>query len=229
MKIVCLSPIRGIADRLQRTLALSGDDVNCFPPDRSGPVPCRLDGACLLVVEVRDEAELDVIPALRSAAPGRPVLALAPGDRTDLRIAAFRAGADQVCPPDIDDEELAARVHALVRVRTTTAEPSLEYGALRLDRRQMRLSRDGKPLEVRGKALSLIEFLMRHPETLHSRQTLGLAVWGPDFDASSKSFEVYLSRLRSTIDRGFPEPYLHTIRGRGYMLARQQATAAAQP
>ena len=158
------------------------------------------------------------VRALRQSGFLQPVLVVTDGDDEDTRIEAFAAGADQVCPAKATGAEFVARANAMFRQCDPIPADELHYGELALDLTRIRVTRGDDELALSGKPLALLEYLLRHPDRLIDRETLGSAVWGDDFDPASKSFEVTLSKLRSVVDRGYASRYLHTISGRGYLL-----------
>ena len=82
--------------------------------------------------------------------------------------------------------------------------------------RQVR--RAGKVISLQPREFRLLEYLMRHSGQVVTRTMLLENVWDYHFDPQTNVIDVHISRLRSKIDRAFPMPLLHTVRGAGYML-----------
>lgn len=176
---------------------------------------------------IHDEAPFHAatfVRALRRSGFIQPILIVTHGNDTPARIEAFAAGADQVCPADVAAEEFVARANAMFRQCDPTPADELRYRDLSLDLVRVRVTRGDDVLTLSGKALALLEYLLRHPEKLVDRATLGSAVWGADFDPASNSFEVTLSKLRAQVDRGYETRYIHTVSGRGYLLTDRPST-----
>jgi two-component system OmpR family response regulator len=78
--------------------------------------------------------------------------------------------------------------------------------------------RAGRTIDLKPKEYALLEFLMQHSERPVTRAHIIEHVWDIHFDSISNVVEVHINSLRQKIDRGFPSPLIHTVRGVGYLL-----------
>ena len=116
--------------------------------------------------------------------------------------------------------ELLARIDALARRAGTEREVArLTEGDLELDLLKREASRAGQSLALQPREFELLEYLLRHAGQVVTRSMLLEQVWGIAFDPQTNVVDVHISRLRQKVDRGFPTPLLHTVRGRGYRLS----------
>ena len=76
----------------------------------------------------------------------------------------------------------------------------------------------GKPILLQPREFKLLEYLMRNAGHVVTRTMLLENVWDYHFDPQTNVIDVHISRLRTKIDKGFPEPMLQTVRGAGYMI-----------
>jgi len=129
------------------------------------------------------------------------------------------AGADDYLAKPFAFEELLARVRALLRRKSESKSPILKVADLELDPISRRVSRQGKSIRLTTKEYALLEYLMRNPGKVLSRTLIGEHVWDMNFDPESNVIDVYISHLRSKVDKGFDVPLMHTLRGQGYLLA----------
>ena len=104
-------------------------------------------------------------------------------------------------------------VYALIGV-------ALLVAASRFDHRRLR--NIAPPLLLTAREYALLEYLMRYPEQILSRNALLENVWGYDFETPSNVLEVYMNFLRKKIDAKFPRKLLHTVRGAGYVLKEEE-------
>ncbi|HRT40841.1 MAG TPA: helix-turn-helix domain-containing protein, partial [Phycisphaerae bacterium] len=74
------------------------------------------------------------------------------------------------------------------------------------------------------KEFALLEYFMRNPNRVLTRTNLGERVWDMNFEDESNVIEVYISRLRNKIDKGFDKPLIHTVIGTGYVLSAERPT-----
>lgn len=162
---------------------------------------------------------LGVVRTLRAAGTRTPVLFLTAIGGVSDRVEGLDVGGDDYLVKPFAFAELNARVSALGRrpalPEVTTA---LRVGDLEMDLLTRRVTRAGLEIDLQPQEFRLLEFLMRHSDRVVTRTMLLESVWGFHFDPRTSVVETHISRLRAKIDREFPHPLLHTIRGSGYSL-----------
>jgi DNA-binding response OmpR family regulator len=163
---------------------------------------------------------LTVCRRLRADGVDTPVLMLTARDAVKDRVHGLDAGADDYLVKPFAFDELLARLRALTRRgRTKQLDASLSYGPLSMDTTTFKVTAVGHPLELSATEYRLLEHLLRHRETIVSRDQLAEHVWGGEFDPSSNIADVYVGYLRRKLRAaGVDGPLIHTIRGMGYML-----------
>ena len=167
---------------------------------------------------------LAVIDEMRRRGSGTPVLILSARRSVDDRVKGLQAGGDDYLTKPFAFAELLARVQALLRRATRTPEPTtLTVEDLGLDLLSRRVTRDGKPIDLRPREFALLEYLMRNAGRVVSKTMILSHVWEYSFDPQTNIVDVLVSRLREKIDRPFEHKLLHTVRGVGYMLGGQRA------
>lgn len=165
---------------------------------------------------------LAVCRQLRRDGVDTPVLMLTARDTVADRVRGLDVGADDYLVKPFAFDELLARLRALTRRgRTKQLDASLTYGPLSMDTATFRVTANARPLELSATEYRLLEHLLRHSETIVSRDQLADHVWGSEYDPSSNIADVYIGYLRRKLRAaGLHEPLIHTIRGMGYMLKR---------
>ena len=165
---------------------------------------------------------IDIVREMRQQKIMTPVIMLTAKDSVVDRVAGLDAGADDYVVKPFAFEELLARIRALIRNGEQPAlENILEYQGLSLDLKAKRALRDGQYIELSLKEFSLLEYLMRNPETVLGKQQLIDHVWDYDADILPNTVEAFMAMLRNKIDRPFKKPtYLQTVRGFGYKLEK---------
>ncbi|MBL8348609.1 MAG: response regulator [Rubrivivax sp.] len=151
-----------------------------------------------------------------------PVLILTARDVVDHRIAGLDAGADDYLIKPISIDELAARLRAMLRRATGRAQPEWTHGALRYDPATKQVHWQGRPVELTGRELALLEVLLKHPQRVLSKAQLQerLYDWSGG-EPESNALEVYVHHLRRKIDPGI----VRTVRGVGYALGAPEPVA----
>jgi len=78
------------------------------------------------------------------------------------------------------------------------------------------VTRAGQHVQLSGKEMALLEYLMRNPGRVVTRQAIVERVWGLDDQPASNVIDVHMSSLRRKVDRGFESSLIHTVIGAGY-------------
>ena len=221
MRVLVIEDDRETAQFLQKALNESGHTADTAGDGDSGLMMAR-DGAYdVLVVDrmLPKRDGLSVIEVLRGEGARTPVLILSALGTVDDRVKGLRSGGDDYLTKPYAFSELLARVEALGR----RAEPETQttryvVGDLVLDRLSHKVTRAGETLQLQAREFRLLEYLMRHVGQVVTRTMLLEHVWDYHFDPQTNVIDVHISRLRSKIDKGFPKPLLHTVRGAGYVV-----------
>ena len=157
--------------------------------------------------------------ALRERSDRTPVLIPSPLGTVDDRVHGLQAGGDDYLTKPFAFAELLARIEALNRRGAAASETTrLKIADLELDLLARRVTRAGRNIELTTKEFQLLEYLVRHAGQTVTRTMLLEGVWNLHFDPQTNITDVHMSRLRNAIDKGFPKPLIHTVRGAGYVL-----------
>jgi two-component system phosphate regulon response regulator PhoB len=151
-----------------------------------------------------------------------PILMLtARGDEAD-RVAGLDAGADDYIVKPFSPRELLARIRAVLRRRVPeSAGGVVKIGDLQLDADTYRVSWQDKPLKIGPTEFKLLQYLMRHPERVHTRGMLLDKVWGDHVYIEERTVDVHVKRLRESL--GDAGSMIETVRGAGYRLTAAPA------
>ena len=184
------------------------------------------EGARLALEEPVDVVLLDIsLPRLdgrealrriRLKRPDLPILMLTARDDLPNRVGALDAGADDYLTKPFVFEELVARIRALTRRANQPRSTRIEIDGLGIDLLSRRAWRDDKPIDLSSREFALLEYFMRHPGHVLSRQQILSAIWDYDFDPGSNVVDVYVRHLRNKIDLPGEPSLISTVRGAGY-------------
>ena len=148
-----------------------------------------------------------------------PVIVLTARGEWDEKVRGLKAGADDYLPKPFYEEELLARIRAVIRRAAGCARPQLSAEGLTLDEdAQQVVGADGRRIELTAAEFRLLRYLMLHPGRILSKERLFDHVYGFDGEAESNVIEVYVNRLRAKIGRHL----IRTRRGQGYVLGRER-------
>lgn len=160
---------------------------------------------------------LSLVQRLRQENKRLPVIFLSAKASVDDRVKGLQAGGDDYLTKPFAFSELLARVQALIRRSTNTAEPTrLTAGDLQLDLLTREVTRGGSKIELQSREFALLEYLMRHVGRVVTKTMILEHIWDYSFDPQTNVVDVLVHRLRHKIDPD--RNLLHTIRGVGYVL-----------
>lgn len=164
----------------------------------------------------------EVLRRIRQSGNWTPVILLTQVGEAIERAMALEEGADDYLNKPFDPHELIARIRAVLR-RARPGKPPLsaaerlKSGDLTLDRRARRAWLESKELTLTPKAVSLLEYLMTHPDELVSRERLLDIVWGWDYPVGIRAVDTRVAELRRALGDDPTEPsYIETVPGQGY-------------
>ena len=164
----------------------------------------------------------EVCRRLREARIETPVLLLTARDALEDKIKGLDSGADDYLVKPFQVGELLARARALLR-RSVSAPIPLQIADLLLDPTSRKVSRAGKTVSLSVTEYNLLEYLMRNAGRVLTRALILDHVWEYDFEGHDNVLDVYISYLRTKIDRGHKTPLIHTVRGVGYRMDAEGA------
>jgi DNA-binding response OmpR family regulator len=168
---------------------------------------------------------LQVCRRLRAGGHMAPVLMLTARDAVEDRVAGLDCGADDYLVKPFAFPELLARVRALLRRQGPSRDRALRAGDVEMDTVTHEVRRNDRIVELTSRELAILEYFLRNPDRVLTRDQIAEHVWGFGSMASSNVIDVYVAALRRKLaDNGEPR-LLHTVRGIGYELRTTSAPA----
>jgi DNA-binding response OmpR family regulator len=161
---------------------------------------------------------LEVLERLRADGHDVPVCILSARDEVEDRVRGLEAGADDYVVKPFALQEVAARLHALLRRRPPPPAGRLEAGDVVLDPVSARATRGGRDLELTRRELELLALFLRRPNEILSRREMHEEVWGYTFDPGTNVADVFVGYLRRKLEADGEPRILHTVRGVGFVL-----------
>ncbi|KAF2341892.1 response regulator transcription factor [Flavobacterium tistrianum] len=174
----------------------------------------------ILDIMLSDLSGFEVCEVLRNRKIIVPILILSALDTPQEKVRGLKAGADDYLAKPFLFEELLARINAQLR-RTEFSSGVLDfqsYAGIKINMKEQSATRDGIDLKLSSRELKLLIFFMKNRETALSRIAIAEAVWDMNLDMSINTVDVYINYLRNKVDKNFPFPLIHTVKGTGYML-----------
>lgn len=159
-----------------------------------------------------------ILKEMRSGGMDTPVLMLTARGGVEDRVAGLDCGADDYLVKPFAFQELLARIRVMMRRKPQFTSNRLQIDDLVLDRDTRQVWRGGKEIRLSSKEFMVLEYFMRNPGIVLSRNQIEQSAWDFDFEGGSNVVDVYIRYLRKKIDEGYERKLLHTVRGAGYVL-----------
>lgn len=162
----------------------------------------------------------DILKSIRSAGKTTPVIMVTGKNAIADKESTLDGGADDYLTKPFDLNELSARIRVQLRRHAPTGTPSgqLVVANIVLFPEQLRVTKDGQPVELLPKEFALLEFFMRNPDKVFSADTIMNRIWSLDAESGTNAFRTTLTRLRKKLNLSDENPLIETVHGAGYRL-----------
>ncbi len=163
---------------------------------------------------------IEIAEKLRRQKIHTPILMLTAKGQINDKVEGLDAGADDYLVKPFAFEELLARIRALIRRPKEVIQTILTVSDLTLNSKTFEVSRDNVHIQLSSKEFALLDYLIRHPNQILTKDQIMHHVWDYDADILPNTVEVYIGYLRSKIDKPFrdKQPLIQTVRGFGYKI-----------
>ena len=219
MAILVVDDDASLRKALSRVLVSHGFEVEVAEDgvEALARIRARPFDAVVLDVMMPGTDGIEVCEQLRAEGDALPVLMLTARDAVRDRVAGLEAGADDYLVKPFANEELVARVRALLR-RSRGHGETLGFADLELDLLTREARRGGRAIELSRIEFELLELFLRHPRQVLERPLIYERVWGYDASLSSNSLDVFVGHLRRKLEAGGEPRLIQTVRGVGFTL-----------
>jgi DNA-binding response OmpR family regulator len=229
MRILLIEDNRRLNHSLKMTLMDEGYAVDSAFDGEEGEELALIApyDAIILDIMLPKKDGLEVCRELRNQRVSTPILMLTARDTVQDRVLGLDSGADDYLVKPFALEELRARLRALFRREAEDKSGLLTAADLKVDPAAHFVERNGQPIQLTAKEFALLEYFMRNPNRLITREMAESHIWSYDFQSTSNVIDVYIRRLRRKIDDPFDLKLLETVRGVGYRLRKPVEKSAA--
>ncbi len=219
-RILVVDDERQILRALQTSLRGAGYEVETAETAETALAAAAMRPPEALIVDLvlPDGTGTEVVRELRTWSSAPVIVLSAVGDERE-KVAALDAGADDYVTKPVGIDELIARLRAVLRRATPSAEPVLTISELELELEKRELRVGGKPVHLTPHQFDLLRVLALNEGKLLTHRAILQEVWGPGYGSESNLLHVHVSQLRRKIEPDPARPrYLLTEPGAGYRL-----------
>ncbi|OIP15886.1 MAG: DNA-binding response regulator [Betaproteobacteria bacterium CG2_30_59_46] len=219
MRILLVEDDPLLGDGVQKSLSHLGFTVDWLRDGRQAEHALASEDYAAVVLDL-GLPQLDGLAVLRSARESglrAPVLILTARDKKSDKLSGFGLGADDYVIKPVDMEELAARLHALIRRSGGHATARLCIGPVEIDPAAHQTWFEGESVDLSAREFAILEQLMQNAGRVLTRAQLEESLYGWGDSADSNTVEVFIHHLRKKLGADF----IRTLRGIGYSVERQ--------
>ena len=218
MRILVVEDETELRQQLQHMLQQAGFAVDTAADGREAEFMGREYPFDLAIVDIGLPIMngVEVIQQWRQQGCALPILILTARGRWQEKVEGLEAGADDYMVKPFHQEELLARVRALLRRAAGVSKSSIQSGPVIIDTSAQSVRVDEQQLELTAYEYKVLEYLMLNAGKVISKTELTEHIYDQDFDRDSNVIEVFIGRLRKKLDPQNTYKPIETLRGRGY-------------
>lgn len=222
MKILVVEDEKRMAQALCQLLRLEHYEVDHCDDglEAAAAIESGIYDAVVLDVMLPHKNGFEIAGEARRKGIKTPIIMLTAKGELDDKVTGLDCGADDYLTKPFLSRELLARIRALLRRSGRTADGSLSYGDIALDKNTAALSctANGQSVRLSEKEYRLLEYLIVNGGQILTREQLALKIWGYESEAEYNNVEVYLSFTRKKLAFVGAQTQIKAVRGLGYEL-----------
>lgn len=223
MQILIIEDDQRLANIIKRGLEENGFEAVVAYDGKMGQKLALGSDYSLIISDIvlPDASGLDICRLVRERKPSVPILMLTALGTIDDKVEGFDAGADDYLVKPFELRELLVRIRALLKRAGANAPDHgsvIEYEDLKIDTDSKTASRAGEIIKLTAKEFKLLDFMIRNPRRVLSREEIADKVWDTHFDTGTNFIDVYINYLRKKVDKPFDRKLIHTRTGMGFVL-----------
>jgi heavy metal response regulator len=224
MKILVVEDEKKVASFIKRGLEEEKYEVVTIHDGEEGLNTASEKSFDLIILDVMlpKMDGVSIMKELRTRKVLTPVLMLTAKNEVEDIVAGLDSGSDDYLTKPFAFAELLARVRALLRRSELDRGAEIRFSDLRLDPVTHKVWRAEKVIDLTAKEYALLEYLVRNPNQVLTRNMIAEHVWDYTFDSFTNIIDVYVNYLRKKIDRDAEKKLIHTVRGVGYILREEE-------
>lgn len=221
MKILVVEDEHRIASSIKEGLENEYYAVDVASDGREGYVMATSEDYDVILLDVM-MPEMDgftVCSKLRKEGIKTPILMLTAKSQNSDIVNGLDHGADDYLAKPFSFDVLLARIRALMRRPKESLGEIISVGDLRLDPATKIVTRSKKEIVLSQKEFAILEYMMRNPNRVLSKNNIISHVWDFDSDVLPNNVEVFINFLRNKVDKPFKKQLIQTVRGFGYKIS----------
>lgn len=224
MRVLLVEDEHRIAQAIKEGLEEEGYAVDVAYDGEAGYVAASSEEYDLIVLDVVMPlmSGPEVVKKIREDGKHTPIIMLTAKNQDKDIVTSLDSGADDYLAKPFAFDMLLARIKALLRRPDQSIGEVLKVGDLVLDPANKQVSRENQEIALSAKEFAILEYMMRNPGRIVSKDNIIAHVWDFDANVLPNNVEVFINLIRAKIDKPFDTKLLHTVRGFGYKVSENK-------
>lgn len=223
IKILVVEDEKKIADTLKLGLTEQGFATEVAYDGKIGYLLFQSEKFDLVILDINlpEMNGYELCKAIRQRNQHMAIIMLTAMSSIENKIEGYDAGADDYIIKPFEFRELLLKIKVLLKRTSYHPEPAghvLRAADLEMNLDTKEVHRAGKKINLTAKEFQVLEYLMRNKNRMVSRADLSLNVWDADFNSNTNVIDVYISYVRTKVDKDFDQRLIQTHIGMGYIL-----------
>ena len=220
MRILLAEDEKSLSKALKAILTGNNYSVDCVFDGEEAVLYAMATEYDLVIMDIMMPKQdgISALKEIRSKGNKVPVIMLTARSETDDKVEGLDSGANDYLTKPFATKELLARIRALTRQSSSSADNVLRFGNLSLDRGSFELSSPKGKYRLAGKEFQMMEMLMMNPGILISTEKFMDKIWGLDSEADISTAWTYISYLRKKLAALESDVQIKAVRNAGYTL-----------
>ena len=220
-RILLIEDEDSIRHLISYDLKNAGFDVTGCPDGASAREKGLNESFDIMIIDwmLPEISGIELVRLFRGKGIDSVMMMLTAKDEEEDILEAFEAGVDDYITKPFSPRELLARIQAHVKRIVKTSRRVLELGGLTMDLGSREVSVNGQPVSLTKKEFELLEYLLRNPQIVLSRDNILNEIWDFDYDGDTRIVDVHIFKLRNKLQGSGVK--IASLRGIGYKLEVQ--------
>ena len=220
MRILLAEDEKSLSKALKAILTGNNYSVDCVFDGEEAVLYAMASEYDLVIMDIMMPKQdgISALKEIRTKGNKVPVIMLTARSETDDKVEGLDSGANDYLTKPFATKELLARIRALTRQSSSSADNVLRFGNLSLDRGSFELSSPNGKYRLAGKEFQMMEMLMMNPGILISTEKFMDKIWGLDSEADISTAWTYISYLRKKLAALESDVQIKAVRNAGYTL-----------
>lgn len=226
MKLLVIEDDQVVRSLLERVFTKKGFQIDAADNAAKGfDLATGGDYTCIILdLGLPDKDGLELCQNIRNAGVNTPILILSAYKQTETKVSGLNFGADDYITKPFDNDELVARVNALIRrnQKLSDHQSTLVINELHMNLIEREFFVNGEKIPLTNNEFNLLAHLIKNKNSVVSKKEILRNVFDMENETETNFINVYISYLRKKINAHTNSDYIRTVRGKGFLFEENE-------